>query len=64
MGFDDLTTALSAEQSWRAIHAALTSERVQALRRAVAAYKALGGGWAYATQSQAPIKATLPKAVQ
>ena len=54
MGLDDLTTALSAEQAWRTTHSALTSERVQALRRAVAAYKALGGGWAYATQAKAP----------
>jgi NodT family efflux transporter outer membrane factor (OMF) lipoprotein len=53
MGLDDLNTALSAEQAWRATHAALTSERVQALRRAVALYKALGGGWAYATLSKA-----------
>jgi NodT family efflux transporter outer membrane factor (OMF) lipoprotein len=49
MGLDDLNNALSAEQAWRATHAALTSERVQALRRAVAVYKALGGGWASAT---------------
>jgi outer membrane protein TolC len=54
MGLDDLTTALSAEQAWRTTHSALTTERVQALRRAVAAYKALGGGWAYATQVKAP----------
>ncbi len=54
MGLDDLTTALSAEQAWRATHAALTSERVQALQSAVAAYKALGGGWAYASQAKAP----------
>lgn len=54
MGLDDLTTALSAEQAWRTTHSALTSERVQALRRAVAAYKALGGGWAYATRAKAP----------
>jgi NodT family efflux transporter outer membrane factor (OMF) lipoprotein len=53
MGFDDLTTALDAEQAWRTIHADLTSERVQALRRAVAAYKALGGGWAYANEAKA-----------
>ena len=49
LGFDDLTSALTAETSWRATRAALTSERVQALRRTVVAYKALGGGWAYAT---------------
>jgi len=56
MGLDDLTTALSAEQAWRTTHSALTSERVQALRRAVAAYKALGGGWAFATQAKAPVR--------
>lgn len=49
MGLDDLTIALSAEQAWRATRSALTSERVQTLRRAVAACKALGGGWAYTT---------------
>jgi NodT family efflux transporter outer membrane factor (OMF) lipoprotein len=54
MGLDDLNTALSAEQAWRATHAALTSERVQALRRAVAAYKALGGGWASTTLAKTP----------
>ncbi len=46
LGFDDLTTALSAEQAWRTINAALTAQQVQSLRQAVAAYKALGGGWA------------------
>jgi NodT family efflux transporter outer membrane factor (OMF) lipoprotein len=54
MGLDDLTTALSAEQSWRATRSALTSERVQALRRAVQTYKALGGGWAYTAQGSKP----------
>lgn len=44
-GLDDLTTVLNAEQSWRAVRSALTSERVQTLRRAVQTYKALGGGW-------------------
>ena len=45
VGLDDLTTALGAEQSWRATRSALTSAQVQALRRAVQTYKALGGGW-------------------
>jgi NodT family efflux transporter outer membrane factor (OMF) lipoprotein len=54
MGLDDLTTALSAEQSWRADRSALTAERVQALRRAVQTYKALGGGWNSASASAAP----------
>jgi len=44
-GLDELTPALSAEQAWRTTRAAFTAERVQALRRAVQAYKALGGGW-------------------
>ncbi len=52
MGLDDLTDALTAEQSWRATRAALTSERVQALERAVTTYKALGGGWAYAATTK------------
>ena len=44
-GLTDLTTTLSAEQSWRAVRAQLTASQVQALRRTVQAYKALGGGW-------------------
>lgn len=44
-GLTDLNAALSAEQSWRATRAQLTSAQVQALRRSVQAYKAIGGGW-------------------
>jgi NodT family efflux transporter outer membrane factor (OMF) lipoprotein len=44
-GLTDLESTLSAEQSWRAIRAQLTSAQVQALRRSVQAYKAVGGGW-------------------
>lgn len=47
-GLDDLTATLTAEQAWRQIRSSLTAERVDALRRAVRTYKALGGGWAYA----------------
>jgi outer membrane protein TolC len=54
MGLDDLTSALSAEQAWRSTRAALTSQRVQTLRGAVQTYKALGGGWAFATLAKAP----------
>ncbi len=50
-GLDDLQTALGAEQSWRTTRSALTAEQVQALRRAVQTYKALGGGWAYAARA-------------
>lgn len=46
-GIDDVTSVLTAEQEWRADKTALTGERVQALRRAVQTYKALGGGWDY-----------------
>jgi NodT family efflux transporter outer membrane factor (OMF) lipoprotein len=53
LGFNDLTTALQAEQTWRGDRSALTAERVQALRRAVQTYKALGGGWAYAATKPA-----------
>ena len=55
-GLTDLQTALSAEQSWRATRTQLTSAQVQAFRRTVQAYKALGGGWPaerFPTQSQA-----------
>ena len=44
-GLTDLQTTLSIEQSWRATRTQLTSAQVQALRRSVQAYKALGGGW-------------------
>jgi multidrug efflux system outer membrane protein len=44
-GLTDLNSTLSAEQAWRAVRTQLTSAQVQALRRSVQAYKALGGGW-------------------
>ncbi|RAK59923.1 TolC family protein [Phenylobacterium hankyongense] len=44
-GLNDLQTTLSTEQSWRSVRSQLTAAQVQALRRAVQAYKALGGGW-------------------
>jgi multidrug efflux system outer membrane protein len=53
-GLDDLTTTLTEEQSWRVIRLALTVRRVQTLRSAVESYKALGGGWAYASFSAGP----------
>ncbi|WP_372786068.1 efflux transporter outer membrane subunit [Phenylobacterium sp.] len=55
-GLTDLQTALSAEQSWRATRSQLTAAQVQAFRRTVQAYKALGGGWPaerFPTQKQA-----------
>ncbi len=45
-GFTDLTAVLTAERTWRSARTALTSAEVQALRRSVQAFKALGGGWA------------------
>jgi len=53
LGIDDITTVLSAEQTWRTDRTELTAERVQALRRAVQTYKALGGGWDYETTKTA-----------
>src|SRR5690606_23365538 len=50
-GLDDLDAALNAEQAWRATRSQLTDAQVQALRRAVQAYLALGGGWPAATAS-------------
>jgi len=55
-GITDLQTALSIEESWRATRTQLTTAQVQAFRRTVQAYKALGGGWPagqFPTQSQA-----------
>ncbi len=54
-GLDDLTATLSTEMEWRDIRSALTAERVDTLRRAVRAYKALGGGWAFAQASGGPL---------
>jgi outer membrane protein TolC len=48
MGLDDITAALTAEEAWRTTRTSLNVQRVQALRHAVATYKALGGGWAFA----------------
>ncbi|HXA38880.1 MAG TPA: TolC family protein [Phenylobacterium sp.] len=44
-GLTDLQTALSAEQSWRSTRSQLTGAQVQAARRTIQVYKALGGGW-------------------
>jgi multidrug efflux system outer membrane protein len=44
-GLEDLSTTLSTEQSWRATRIALIGAQVQALRRSVQTFKALGGGW-------------------
>jgi len=45
MGLDDLTSVLTAERTWRTARTALTGAEVQALRRSVQTFKALGGGW-------------------
>ncbi len=44
-GLIDLQSTLNNEQAWRGVRAQLASAQVQALRRTVQAYKALGGGW-------------------
>ena len=53
LGIDDITAVLSAEETWRTDRTQLTAQRVQALRRAVQTYKALGGGWDYQTTQTA-----------
>jgi NodT family efflux transporter outer membrane factor (OMF) lipoprotein len=53
MGIDDVTSVLSAQETWRTNRTELTAQRVQALRRAVQTYKALGGGWDYQTTETA-----------
>jgi len=52
-GIDDLATALVAERTWRAAQSALSAARVEALRRSVQAFKALGGGWTPAPLARA-----------
>ncbi len=52
-GLSDLQALLDAERTWRASRQALSAARVDALRRAVAGFRALGGGWA-ATQQGDP----------
>jgi NodT family efflux transporter outer membrane factor (OMF) lipoprotein len=52
-GIDDLTQAISAEQSWRATRSALTGAQADAQQRVVTAFKALGGGWSPLTDKQA-----------
>jgi outer membrane protein, multidrug efflux system len=44
-GLEDLNTTLSTEQAWRAARSTLTAAQVQAQRRSVQTFKALGGGW-------------------
>lgn len=44
-GVTELQTALNNEQAWRSVRTQETAAEVQALRRAVQTYKALGGGW-------------------
>ncbi|WP_374534334.1 TolC family protein [Phenylobacterium sp.] len=48
-GLVDLQTTLNNEQAWRSVRSQETAARVQALRRAVQTYKALGGGWPLAS---------------
>lgn len=50
-GLADLESALAAEQAWRATRDQLTAAQVQAVRRAVQAYQATGGGWPASTAS-------------
>jgi len=49
-GLTDLQTALSAEQAWRGVRTQLTGAEVAGLRQAVAAFKAIGGGWPAGTR--------------
>jgi NodT family efflux transporter outer membrane factor (OMF) lipoprotein len=53
LGVDDITAVLSAEETWTTDRNQLTAQRVQALRRTVQTYKALGGGWDYQTTQTA-----------
>lgn len=50
-GLDDLQDFLDAERTWRLARTNLTAVRTTALRRSVAAFKAVGGGWAPPAQA-------------
>lgn len=54
-GLNDLQQLLDAERSWRASREALAAARIDALRRAVTSFKALGGGWPAASE---PLEST------
>jgi NodT family efflux transporter outer membrane factor (OMF) lipoprotein len=56
MGMDDLTSVLTAERTWRTARTALTGAEVQALRRSVQTFKALGGGWT--PPAQKPVRSS------
>ena len=57
LGLNDLQTTLSSEQGWRSARTQLTSAQVQAVRRAVQAYKAIGGGWTVGDAPPKPLAA-------
>ena len=59
-GLTDLTTLLQSEQAWIAARGALTSTRAQALQDAVAAFKALGGGWSPPAVTAAAARTAAP----
>ena len=61
LGLNDLETTLSAEQAWRATRTQLTDAQVQAVRRAVQAFKAVGGGWPGAEGGAGPRAASPPQ---
>jgi len=54
LGLNDLETTLSAEQAWRQTRFQLTSAQVQAVRDAVQAFKAIGGGWPVGAPAPVP----------
>jgi NodT family efflux transporter outer membrane factor (OMF) lipoprotein len=45
LGFNDLTTALQAETTWRGVESQLSSAQISLMERSVQVFKALGGGW-------------------
>ena len=54
-GLNDISTTLQAEQAWRGVRTRLTGAEVAELRQAVAAYKAVGGGWSGADKPPPPL---------
>lgn len=62
LGLNDLDTTLSSERDWRSVRLQLTNAQVEAVRQAVLAYKATGGGWTVGPAPSRPQAANAPTA--
>ncbi len=64
-GFNDLTTTLTTEATWRSIEGQLSSAQATLMDRSVQVFKALGGGWSPAAPAAlTPYAAKAAKAAE